>query len=637
MTLDSAGLIQWSPTVPQLGLHTIAVRFHSPTGSSEDHNFTISVRPVVANTSPKIISRPISLATTGRLYRYDLVAQDPDHDALAYELLSAPAGMSIQPSTGSIRWQPAQDQLGSSTVTIQVSDPQGGSTTQIFSLTTFVVFVSAVDNVGISQLELKVNDRVVALDANHVARLYADDWGFGTLNMVATARDAAGNVGWGSGVSFYRNPDVDYEANPAVPTAIVTSPAIDESVVGMVRIEGTAAGPDFKEYRLLYARADNLDFIEFAHATTQVQAGLLGTWDTTLLENDAYIVRLEVTDLIGSTSVVDVPVGLSGALKLGNFRLSFEDMTIPVAGIPITIVRTYDTLRADRQGDFGYGWRLEYRDTDLRTSLPKSGLEDMGIYTPFKQGTKVYLTLPGGERQGFTFTPEYRVLPGFGQGNDLVIAFPRFTPDRGVSSTLNAGSGSLLVNEFGEMYTAGGIPWNPASPDLSGYTLTTPDGIRYQIDGATGLMNSVTDRNANSIQFSAAGISSSTGVAISIERDLKGRIQAITDPSGSNMSYKYSTGGDLLAVTDRNGNTTTFEYKVDSVHYLDRIIDPLGRTGIRTQYDSDGRLIGTLALDGNPTSLAYSPENQLVTSVNAAGQQTTYVYDMQGNVVSETD
>ncbi|MEO8271170.1 MAG: putative Ig domain-containing protein, partial [Aureliella sp.] len=139
LTLDSTGLIQWLPTVSQLGLQTITVRFHSPTGSSEEHSFAITVRQVVGNTSPKIISTPILLATTGGLYRYDLVAEDRDHDALAFELLSAPADMSINPSTGSIRWQPAQDQLGSSTVSILASDPQGGSATQTFSLTTRAV------------------------------------------------------------------------------------------------------------------------------------------------------------------------------------------------------------------------------------------------------------------------------------------------------------------------------------------------------------------------------------------------------------------------------------------------------------------------------------------------------------------
>ncbi|MEO8271565.1 MAG: putative Ig domain-containing protein, partial [Aureliella sp.] len=596
------------------------------------------------NHGPIFVSTPPTKVYAGATLKYDLAARDDDLDPLKYEIVSgAPSGMSLD-ALGRLRWSTTATDLGDYSIQIRVSDPRGGISTQSIALQVIVddvapkvtvlptpggwpwqgpivVFVSAVDNVGISQLELKVNDRVVALDANHVARLYADDWGFGTLNMVATARDVAGNVGFGSGVSFYRNPDIDYEANPAVPTAIVTSPAVDESVVGMVRIEGTAAGPDFKEYRLLYARADKLDFVEFAHATTEVQAGLLGTWDTTLLDNDAYIIRLEVTDLIGSTNVVDVSVGLSGALKLGNFHLSFEDMTIPVAGIPITVVRTYDTLRADRQGDFGYGWQLEYRDTDLRTSLPKSGQEDIGIYTPFKQGTKVYLTLPGGERQGFTFTPEYRVLPGFGQGNNLTIAFPRFTADRGVSSTLTAGSGSLLVNEFGEMYIAGGIPWNPASADIGGgYTLTTRDGTQFKIDGDTGLLNSLRDQNGNSLTFSDSGISSPVGQSVRFERDAQGRIVSILDPADQSIGFTYDSAGNLVAVIDRRGNTTRFTYLTDPNHYLHEVIDPLGRMGVRSEYDADGRL-----------SKSYDFKGKAIEFVLDPGSLVQTVYDESGN------
>jgi hypothetical protein len=32
---------------------------------------------------------------------------------------------------------------------------------------------------------------------------------------------------------------------------------------------------------------------------------------------------------------------VAGDLKLGNFRLSFTDLSIPVTGIPITLTRTY--------------------------------------------------------------------------------------------------------------------------------------------------------------------------------------------------------------------------------------------------------------------------------------------------------
>ncbi|MFO0940014.1 MAG: putative Ig domain-containing protein [Pirellulales bacterium] len=658
MTINAqSGLIGWTPI--QSGRFVVTLVATDSLGAAAVQSFELDV--LATNHAPVFISPNTTSIYAGSKLNFEVVARDSDFDPINYRIVSgAPSGMSID-ALGRITWSTTAVNVGNYAIVLAATDPRGGTASQTLNLQVLadttppkvtvlptpggwpwdgpiVVFVSAVDNVGVTNLELRVNNQLVALDSYHMARLYAEDWGFGTLNMTATATDAAGNSGSGAAASFYRNPDIDFATNPSLPTAVVTSPQADATVTGLVQIIGTAAGAEFKEYRLSYARTDQTNFTEIVHSTTAVTNGLLGTWDTSLLENDAYIIRLEVTDIVGSTNVVDTTVGLSGGLKLGNFRLSFEDMTIPVAGIPITIARTYDTLRADRDGDFGYGWRLEFRDTDLRTSLPKSGLEDIGIYTPFKQGTKVYLTLPGGERQGFTFTPEYRVLPGFGKGNDLVIAFPRFTADRGFTSTLSAGGGSLIVNEFGELMASGNVPWNPASPDFGGYTLTTRSGMKYRVDGSTGLMTSVSDVSGNQLDFSASGVENrSTGQAIRFDRDVNGRVTRVTDPLGKSVQYEYSASGDLAAVTDRDQNRTTFQYLSSRAHYLDKIVDPLGRDGVRAVYGIDGRLSSVVNANGNATTASYDPNNSLVTTRDALGAATVFEYDNFGNVISTKD
>ncbi len=60
---------------------------------------------------------------------------------------------------------------------------------------------------------------------------------------------------------------------------------------------------------------------------------------------------------------------MSGHLKLGRKTLSVTDLTIPVAGVPLTIVRSYDSLNAGLSGDFGYGWRLGFGDARLKVDL----------------------------------------------------------------------------------------------------------------------------------------------------------------------------------------------------------------------------------------------------------------------------
>ena len=342
------------------------------------------------------------------------------------------------------------------------------------------------------------------------------------------------------------------------------------------------------------------------------------------------------TNTGGLSSEADVTVNVSGNLKLGNFKLSFTDLTIPVSGIPITVTRTYDSLNANESEDFGFGWQLEYRDVDLQTSVPATGMEADGFFNPFQENTHVYVTLPGGQREGFTFQPA--VAPGLA-GSFLGIFNPVFVPDPGVTDSLSVAPADLRFDDDGTVYDyTTGLPYNPADPNFGGsYLVTTKDGDAYSIDGITGQLTQVSDSNNNTLTFSDAGVVSSTGTGITFQRDAQGRIAAIIDPTGNRITYQYDVNGDLVAVTDRAGDTTHFVYLSSPAHYLQQVIDPLGRTGVRTNYDSQGRLISIAGASGNPVQLTYDPSDLLTTFTDQLGNTTTYVYDTQGNLISQTD
>ena len=55
---------------------------------------------------------------------------------------------------------------------------------------------------------------------------------------------------------------------------------------------------------------------------------------------------------------------IEGEAKVGNFSLSFTDLELPMAGIPITINRNYDS-RNKSKGDFGVGWTLGIQDIEI--------------------------------------------------------------------------------------------------------------------------------------------------------------------------------------------------------------------------------------------------------------------------------
>jgi len=83
--------------------------------------------PVISSTAP-------ASATVGKPYSYAVVASDVDGGPLAYSLLKAPAGMTIDAASGVVGWVPALSQAGTNGAVVQVADPTGLVATQGFSV-----------------------------------------------------------------------------------------------------------------------------------------------------------------------------------------------------------------------------------------------------------------------------------------------------------------------------------------------------------------------------------------------------------------------------------------------------------------------------------------------------------------------
>ncbi|WP_396019822.1 putative Ig domain-containing protein [Anabaena sp. FACHB-83] len=85
------------------------------------------------NAPPAIVSNPVTKAALNQQYTYNVVANDPENDALTFSLGRAPAGMSID-SNGTVRWTPQASQGASQTVEVIVTDSQGNATIQTFNI-----------------------------------------------------------------------------------------------------------------------------------------------------------------------------------------------------------------------------------------------------------------------------------------------------------------------------------------------------------------------------------------------------------------------------------------------------------------------------------------------------------------------
>jgi PGF-pre-PGF domain-containing protein len=127
---EQTGLITWTPTHGQVGLHNISLLV-SDGLLTDEQNFTINVSN--KNDLPVIASSPITSATEDVAYGYQVLATDPDNEVLSYALLVYPPSMAISSKTGLISWLPLNEDVGLHHITLAVSD-EDGSTLQSYTL-----------------------------------------------------------------------------------------------------------------------------------------------------------------------------------------------------------------------------------------------------------------------------------------------------------------------------------------------------------------------------------------------------------------------------------------------------------------------------------------------------------------------
>ncbi len=405
---------------------------------------------------------------------------------------------------------------------------------------------------------------------------------------------------------------------------------------------------------------------EGSQNTAEVINGQLARLDPTLLENGRYVLELVATDGVHTSSCVR-QVNIDGKLKMGNLSLSFSDLVVPGLGLPITVTRTYDSLRADVAGDFGYGWRLGLGQTHL-TTLPAGGsMPGFGGVMPMREGSRVVVTLADGTTAGFTFQP---VLRTASIGESTYV--PYFMADADVKSMLYVPDAEdVILKRFTdasghhEYYLPdGSYSYNPQHSRFGNrYWLVTATGETLTLNATTGSTISTADRNGNKLTYNYAGgelqsISSSSGRSVTFVWS-QGRISEVIAPDDTpgnpddnlRIVYGYDAAGDLVTVTRRWGATervTSFCYNADPEHgyprdyphWLTDIIDPRGLTVLSLEIGPDGRIENVA--DASDASIAFSftldlGDGRFVEKSEASGGVTEFVRDGDGNVLRQIE
>ncbi|MCP4414616.1 MAG: hypothetical protein GY808_18835, partial [Gammaproteobacteria bacterium] len=97
----------------------IVVTATDASGLTGETSFDISVNNL--NRDPEISGPSSGEIEAGSTLSLSYSGSDPDNDALSYSLDSAPAGMTID-GNGGLNWTPGDDQVGSHSINVTVSD-----------------------------------------------------------------------------------------------------------------------------------------------------------------------------------------------------------------------------------------------------------------------------------------------------------------------------------------------------------------------------------------------------------------------------------------------------------------------------------------------------------------------------------
>ena len=255
----------------------------------------------------------------------------------------------------------------------------------------------------------------------------------------------------------------------------------------------------------------------------------------------------------------DDPVEGGEPVSLSSGVFTLEKTDIDLKGrIPVSITRSYRTLDYTR-GPFGVGSGHNY---DTRLTLSSSG-------------------------QRITY-----ILPDGGKYYYAIQADGTF---KNTTSENMYGTIALLNAD------------NTRS-------LRFKDGTVHKFD-SSGILMEIDDRNGNVVTIARqngliTAIIEPSGRLLKFNYDGDGRISSIIDPIGRSVKYSYTSSNQLDKVVDPNGGVTSYSYNSDN--RMQSITDARGITYLQNYYDGFGRVSQQINADGGKYKFLYFGASTLV-------------------------
>ncbi len=671
--------LNWTPT--EMGFVQVAILAEDNQGAQTEQRFTLTVQ-FQGNHPPRFTSDPIVTAEVGRRYFYDAQVEDLDGYPIEFSLEQAPTTMTRDRWRGILTWEPTMDDLGEHEITVVVTDAHGARALQHYTLRvvdpgditppiiglnydrtefdlgeTFNFNVATPDRGDIATIEARLGDQAIALDENLYGAWVSNQ--SGELHLVVTARDDAGNEATAQGTIFVADP-----SDTNAPLVAIHTPQRHGTITAPTDVIATVQDERLSHWVLDITRAGEECYKTIARGTNQLDHQSAGLFDTSLLRNGMYHLRLSAFDQGGSATGDFATVILAGKLKAGHFEVGVKDLALPLKGIPVELNRQYDS--SDKcPGDFGYGWRLAEPDVQLNISMALFWELDKqyicvspsghvkyppyefcnGVELPYycvadSYAHYVSVTMPDGSTESWDVEID---TVGNIERTCTEIDVPRgvsfiFKPRPGTTSTLEITDQPYYFfapfqQDDGTVdYLIVDDEFRPMDP--KNFRLVTKDNIEFLINKDTGL-RSIRDLEDNRVAYNRFGIMHSAGIGIRYERDAADRIVRAIDPDGESIHYGYDERGDLVSVTNREGHTTGYRY--DANHNLIEVVDPNGDIPAKLHYDETGRLVAQEDPYGNRINYDHDIEGRQERITDRNGGLHVYIYDEQGYVVQATD
>ena len=163
------------------------------------------------------------------------------------------------------------------------------------------------------------------------------------------------------------------------------------------------------------------------------------TLDPARFANGFYTLRVVASDFGGLQSEFNHDVEINSIEKSGALFESSTDLVVTLDGLTIPIQRISDSLvMTSKDSAFGTKWTLPLLDPQLSMD---TGEVEPGNFPAMTDRARVYLTLPTGQRVGFSFTPVDTSV-----GN-LQTFTPAWTADSGTSWQLQSYGVNLRKRE----------------------------------------------------------------------------------------------------------------------------------------------------------------------------------------------